>query len=169
MNHDGRRYVAEKPKSRLSDFNRLAAERLREAAALLASQDDNPYRVAAYRPPQTRLPPWIQTLASFSKWVALRHLKRFRVVGQRIAGGLAELARTGRWTYLERLRGSAEPLDVFCTIPGVGPTLANRLHETLHVETLEQLETALHERDGKPVAGIGPRRLAMLHAALAQI
>jgi DNA polymerase/3'-5' exonuclease PolX len=30
-------------------FNHLAAERLREAAMLLAHQDDNPYRVAAYR------------------------------------------------------------------------------------------------------------------------
>ncbi len=30
-------------------FNDLAADRLREAAALLAHQSDNPFRVAAYR------------------------------------------------------------------------------------------------------------------------
>jgi len=51
----------------------------------------------------------------------------------------------------------------------VGPTLAKRLHETLHVETLEQLEAALHEKDRKSVAGIGPRRLAILRAALSQM
>ena len=30
-------------------FNELAADRLREAAALLAHQDDDPFRIAAYR------------------------------------------------------------------------------------------------------------------------
>ena len=72
-------------------------------------------------------------------------------------------------TYLERPRGSGEPPDIFCTIPGVGPTLAKRLHETLHVETLEQLEAALHEKNGKSVPGIVPRRLAILRAALSQM
>jgi hypothetical protein len=47
--------------------------------------------------------------------------------------------------------------------------LARRLHETLHVETLEQLEAALHEQGSKAVAGIGPRRLAILRAALNQM
>jgi DNA polymerase/3'-5' exonuclease PolX len=78
------------------------------------------------------------------------------------------LARTGQWAYLERLRGSAEPRDVFCAISGVGPVLARRLHETLHVETLEQLEAALHE-GAKSVPGLGPRRRAALRAVLAQM
>jgi hypothetical protein len=47
--------------------------------------------------------------------------------------------------------------------------LAKRLHETLHVETLEQLEAALHDPDAKKVAGVGPRRLSMLRASLAQM
>jgi hypothetical protein len=51
----------------------------------------------------------------------------------------------------------------------VGPTLAKRLHETLQVETLEQIEAALNEKDSQAVAGIGPRRLAMLRAALSQM
>jgi predicted flap endonuclease-1-like 5' DNA nuclease len=83
-------------------------------------------------------------------------------VGPRIAGGLAELALTGRWMYLERLRGSAEPRDVFCTIPGVGPVLTKRLHETLNVETLEQLEAAFarkgRSRDWPAAAGHLARR-----------
>ena len=98
---------------------------------------------------------------------ALETANAFQQVGvPRIAGGLAELARTGRWTYLERLRGFAEPRDIFCAIPGVGPKLARQLHETLRVETLEQLETALHEEGAAAVPGIGPRRLAMIRAAL---
>jgi hypothetical protein len=47
--------------------------------------------------------------------------------------------------------------------------LAKRLHETLHVDTLEQLEAALHEKRATPVAGIGLRRLAILRSALANM
>lgn len=47
--------------------------------------------------------------------------------------------------------------------------MSRRLHETLHVETLEQLEAALHEGGGRAVAGIGPRRQAILRAALGQM
>jgi DNA polymerase (family X) len=96
-------------------------------------------------------------------------LKEIPGVGQRISSGLAELARTGRWSYLERLRGSAEPQDVFCAIPGIGPVLARRLHDTLHVDTLEQLEAVLHDRGIKPIPGLGPRRQAALLAVLSQM
>jgi hypothetical protein len=58
---------------------------------------------------------------------------------------------------------------VFCAIPGVGAVIARRLHETLGVETLEQLEAALHDPARKSVAGLGPRRQAMLRAALSEM
>ena len=150
-------------------FNHLAAARLREAAALLAHQHDNPYRVAAYGRAAEAVAKLDRDLRAMLEQGGIRALEEIPGVGPRIAGGLAELARTGQWTYLERLRGSGEPPDVFCAVPGVGPILAKRLHETLHVETLEQLEAALHEKDGRPVAGIGPPRLAILRAALSQM
>ncbi len=74
----------------------------------------------------------------------------------RIAGAIAELARTGRWTYLEHLRGAGEVRDVFRAIPGVGPILAKRLHQTLQVETLEQLEATLRVR---PLIAIAVKHL----------
>lgn len=50
MGHDGRENMLEAIESaRPLIFNQLAAERRREAATLLAHQDDNPLRVAAYR------------------------------------------------------------------------------------------------------------------------
>ena len=149
-------------------FNALAAERLREAAALLVHQDDNPYRVGAYRRAADVVAVLNTDVRDVLEAGGIEALKQIPGIGERIAGGLAELARTGRWTYLERLRGSAEPRDVFCAIPGVGPVLARRLHETLHVETLEQLEAALHEGT-KSVPGLGPRRRAALRAVLAQM
>ena len=149
-------------------FNELAAGRLREAAALLARQDDNPYRVAAYRRAADAVAVLNTDVRDLLEAGGIDALKQIPGVGERIAGGLAELARTGRWAYLERLRGSAEPRDVFCAIPGVGPVLARRLHETLHVETLEQLEAALHEGT-KSAPGLGPRRRTAFRAVLAQM
>jgi predicted flap endonuclease-1-like 5' DNA nuclease len=136
---------------------------------LLEHQDDNPFRVAAYRRAADSVAALATDLRELLEAGGIESLQAISGIGPRIAGRLAELARTGRWTYLERLRGSGEAPDVFCAIPGVGPTLAKRLHETLHVETLEQLEAALHEKVRQSVAGIGPRRLAMLRAALSQM
>jgi hypothetical protein len=168
--HNGQENVLEPAEQHRSPaFNLLAAERLREAATLLEHQDDNPFRVAAYRRAADAVAALATDLRELLEAGGIESLQAIPGIGPRIAGGLAELARTGRWTYLERLRGSGEPPDVFCVIPGVGPTFAKRLHETLHVETLEQLEAALHEKGRQAVAGIGPRRLAMLRAALAQM
>lgn len=154
--------------TRSRGFNQLAAERLREAAGLLLHQQDNPFRIAAYRRAADAVAALDTDLRDLLEQGGSDALQAIPGVGPGIANGLAELARTGRWTYLERLRGSGEPLDIFCAIPGIGPTLARRLHETLHVETLEQLEAALHEKESR-IAGIGPRRRAILRAALAQM
>jgi hypothetical protein len=150
-------------------LNELAAERLREAAVLLATQGANPFRAAAYRRAADAVADLNQDLRDLLEAGGVKALQDIPGVGERIANALAELVRTGRWSYLERLRGSAEPHDVFCTVPGVGPALAKRLHETLDVDTLEQLEAALHERNGRKVPGIGPRRLAILRSALGQM
>jgi len=123
--------------ARKPTLNEVAAERLREAASLLAHQGDIPFRVAAYRRAADAVNALDTDLRELFDAGGVTALTEVPGVGPRIAGGLAELMRTGRWTYLERLRGAAERRDVFCAIPGVGPILAKRLHETLHVETLE--------------------------------
>ena len=154
--------------SRGTPFNVLAAERLREVADLLALQDGNPFRVAAYRHAAEAVARQKEDLRDILSAGGAEALRRIPGVGEHIARGLAELAGAGRWAYLERLRGSAEPHDVFCVVPGVGPALAARLHETLHVDTLEQLEAALHD-ESRAVAGVGPRRRAAIRAALAEM
>jgi hypothetical protein len=157
------------PRLAASSINRTAAERLREAAALLQQQGDNPFRVAAFRRAAENVAKLERDLEEMFNEGGIATLDAIPGVGPGIAAALAEMIRTGRWTYLERLRGGAEPHDVFCAIPGVGKVLARRLHETLNVETLEQLETALHDPSRKAVAGLGPRRQAMLRAVLSEM
>jgi DNA polymerase/3'-5' exonuclease PolX len=88
--------------SRLPRFNEVAAERLREAAILLAHQGDSPYRVAAYRRAADAVAALPSDLRELLDTGGIKALEEIPGVGSRIAGGLAELARTGRWTYLER-------------------------------------------------------------------
>jgi hypothetical protein len=164
--NEGFEKVSEPAKATRSPaFNQLVAERLREAATLLEHQDDNPFRVAAYRRASDAVAAFATDLRDLLEAGGIKSLQATLGSAPKLPG----VVRTGRWTYLEQLRGSGEPPDIFFAIPGVGPTLAKRLHETLHVETLEQLEAALHEKDRKSVAGIGPRRLAILRAALSQM
>ena len=146
----------------------LAAERLREVASLLALQDGNPFRVAAYRRAADAVARQDEDLRALVNTGGVEALRRIPGVGEHIARGLAELAGAGRWAYLERLRGSADPHDIFRAIPGVGPALAARLHEALHVETLEQLEAALRDVS-RTAPGVGPRRRAAIRAALAEM
>ena len=81
----------------------------------------------------------------------------------------AEMLATGRWSFLEHLKGSAEPEKLFCSIPGIGPALARRVCETLHIRTLEALEMAAHDGRLESIAGFGRRRAAMVRTALAEM
>ena len=145
-------------------MNDFIADRLLEAADLLATQQDNPFRVAAYRRAAESVKALDLDVESILNEGGVEALDRIPNVGKGIAASIAEMARTGRWAYLQRLRGSAEPEDLFCAIPGVGPKLAKRLHEELEVETLEQLEAALAQ--SKAPRGVGRRRAAMIKSGL---
>ena len=87
-------------------------------------------------------------------------------IGRGIAAAIVEMLRTGRWSQLDRLRGTLDPVRVFQTVSGIGPALAQRVHDTLGVDTLEALEIAAHDGRLDAVPGIGPRRAATVRGAL---
>ena len=149
--------------------NQMIAERLREAADLLQHQNANPFRVGAYRRAADTVASLGRDLTEILDRKGLDGLIALPGVGRSIASAIEELVRCGRWSQLERLRGTLEPETVFQAIPGIGPALARRIHETLEVETLESLEIAAHNGRLASVPGIGARRAAMLRAALASV
>lgn len=57
-------------------------------------------------------------------------------IGSGIARAIYEMVATGRWSGLERLRGTLDPVQLFQVIPGVGPQLAEVIYETLEVGQL---------------------------------
>jgi Holliday junction resolvasome RuvABC DNA-binding subunit len=146
--------------------NARCADRLREAADLLQSQGANPFRVAAYRKAAATVLELPQDLRTIIDREGLPGLEALPNVGRGIAAALLEMTRTGRWTQLERLRGSADPVQLLTVVPGLGHRLAERIHEELHVDTLEALELAAHDGRLETVPGVGPRRAAAIRASL---
>src|SRR5690349_13031976 len=122
--------------------NRLIAERLAEAADLLETQQDNPFRVRAYRRAAAAVAEAREDLGVVLDRDGAAGLDAMPGIGPGIASAIAEMLRTGRWTQLDRLRGAVDPEVAFLAIPGVGPGLARLMHRELDVDTLEALESA---------------------------
>ncbi len=96
-------------------------------------------------------------------------LIRLPFIGKGIAASIQEIADTGRWPRLDRLRGTLDPERLFRTVPGIGPELARAIHDELHADSLEALEIAAHEGQLEALKGVGPRRAAAIRASLANI
>ncbi len=154
---------------RIPERNRIVAERLREAADLLEQQQANPFRVRAYREAAQRIEQLDRDVGALLEEKGIEGLTELPGIGRSIAGAIAEMVRTGRWAQLERLRGAADPVALFASIPGIGPKLARRIHETLGIDTLEELELAAHDGRLEQVPGFGERRVAMVRPVLAEM
>jgi len=163
--------VQEKPiRSRTSEASEAQiAFALRQAAEILHAQGANPFRVNAYRKAADTVEGLAGELHALYETKGTAGLDALPGIGSGIAAAIREMLETGRWTQLERLRGSLDPETLFRTIPGVGAELARRIHETLHVDTLEALETAAHDGSLEQVPGLGRRRAAAIRASLAEL
>lgn len=143
------------------------ADRLEEAAELLQAQGANPFRVRAYRSAADTVRVLDKDPAEILSRDGLDGLIRLPTIGERLARAIDEMSFTGRWLQLERLRGDAEPEELFRSVPGIGPQTARRIHEVLHIDTLEALEIAAHDGRLQTIPGIGPRKAAAIRASLA--
>jgi len=148
--------------------NAVLAANLRELADLLAQQGADGFRVSAYRRAADVVDALDRPVTDVLAAEGREGLIALPGIGVGIAAALSEMVVTGRWTQLERLRGTSEPEKLFRTIPGIGPGLAHQLCESLGIETLEALEIAAHDGRLENVEGIGPRRAQMIRAALSE-
>jgi hypothetical protein len=148
--------------------NAQVASRLRQAAELLLAQGDNPFRAGAYRHAAETVAGLEQDIGDIASGPDGRAaLEALPGIGRSIAAAIAEMLTTGRWAFLERLKGGTDPEAVLRTVPGIGPGLARRIHEALHIETLEALELAAHDGRLAHLKGFGPRRAEMIRGTLA--
>jgi putative hydrolase len=148
-------------------LNEQAAEIFRECAEILRRQAANPFRVNAYIRAANVLDALQDDVRGMLEREGADSLVKLPGIGEGLAAAIDEIARTGRLSQLDRLRGEAPPETLFQTLPGVGRKLAEDIHETLHVDTLEALENAAHDGSLLTVPGIGERRAAAIRAGLA--
>ncbi|OGA02209.1 MAG: DNA-binding protein [Betaproteobacteria bacterium RIFCSPLOWO2_02_FULL_62_17] len=146
--------------------NRQIAGRLREAALLLRAQRANPFRLNAYLKAADSVAGLDFSLRERFESAGIPGLDEIPAIGAGIAASIAEMLITERWNQLERLRGSTDSTALLQAVPGIGPELAHRIHEELHVDTLEQLEAAANDGRLEKIPGVGPRRAEAWCAAL---
>jgi len=146
--------------------NLFIADTLGAVADLLEKQDASTFRVRAYREASAYVATMAQTVREIYQTSGRRGLEDLPTIGVSIAAAIAELLDSGSLGLLDRLRGSADPEKLFLTVPMIGPSLARRIHETLHIDTLEALEAAAVDGRLATVDGIGPRRAESIRHSL---
>ena len=150
-------------------LNRQIAMKLQEMGDLLEQQAANPFRVRAYRQAAAELHGLERPVEEILQQEGIEGLERLPAIGKGIAAAIREMALSGNWSQLQRLRHGAEGVDLLQTVPGIGPELALRIHDELHVDTLEGLESAAYDGRLAELKGVGERRLSALQASLARM
>ena len=147
-------------------FNHEVATRLREIADLLKSQQANPFRINAYRHAADTLDSLGQNVADLMLSEGIEGLVALPGIGEGIARSIYEYIATGRMSRLENLKGVSDPVELFRSIPTIGRALAERIHDELHVDSLEALENAARQGQLARVEGLGRKRREAIEAWL---
>lgn len=152
----------------MTAFNHEVAEKLREMATLLEAQHANPFRSRAYQKAANTVDQLEQDVRKLVQENGINSLISLPTIGAGIAQSIYEYVAIGRMTRLEKLKGTSDPVALFQSIPSVGKALAKRIHDTLHVDSLEALENAAHKNQLSKVEGLGLKRKQAIEAWLSK-
>lgn len=147
--------------------NTQVAHALDEVAQLLENQGANPYRVRAYHVAAEHIRNLKAPVSEILRAEGLSGLMQLPGIGRSLAHAIEHLVQSGRLPLLERLRGGDEPERIFASVPNIGPQLARRIHDTLGIETLAELEAAAHDGRLALVPGMGRKRIRAVRESLA--
>jgi DNA polymerase (family 10) len=122
---------------------KAVARTLEEIAGFLELKGENPFRVRAYRTASRALATFPGDLPQA---LASGELAELKGVGPAMLDIVSDLLKTGRSRVLEDLRDEVPPgLVEMLQISGLGVAKVRQIHESLHVETLAELEEAAHD------------------------
>ena len=125
-----------------------------EIADLLELQDENPFKVRAYRQ-AARLLRGLGAEAA-ELLAAGEDLRRLPGIGKELAAKIADVVQTGTTPALERLRQSVPAaLRELLRLPGLGPKRVRALHRELGLTTREGLRQAALQGRIRELAEIG--------------
>jgi DNA polymerase/3'-5' exonuclease PolX len=145
--------------------NREIASVLFNISVILRRQGANPFRVRAYRRAALRILRMRQSLAERATAGKPLGIPR---LGQSLTAKIYALAITGRLPFYEELCSSLPPDEArLLKVPGIGPTIAERIARDLGPTDAESLRRAAANGTLQKVWGVGPRRTAAILDALA--
>ncbi len=144
--------------------NRQIAEALSSIAALLESQNANPYRVQAYRNAARGV---LELQEPAAEIIRRGELLPVPGLGRRLQFRIAEFVHTGSMTFYNDLFMQSLPPAVrrLMAVEHVGPRTAIKLYEELGIQTPEQLWWAAHQKRIRTLHGFGARSEARLKMA----
>lgn len=148
-------------------YNAAVAARLSEAALLLRQQGASAFRVRAYERAADVVRHLDVPVSEILRIEGIEGLHKLPGIGTSLALAIRDVVRLGYLPMLERLRGDTDPVHLLASVPGIGRRLAERLHETLGLETLADLEAAAFDGRLDRLPGFGRKRLEGLRAVLA--
>ncbi len=133
----------------------------------MRDQGADRFRVNAYLRAARSVRLWSEPVREVFLTRGIEGLEAIPGVGPSIVRAIRELISRGRLPMLDRLRGALDPVAVLMSVPGIGRRFAERLHDDLGINTLEDLEAAAHDGRLATVAGFGEKRLAGIRDSLA--
>lgn len=118
---------------------------LEEIGAFLELKGENPFRIRAYRSAARAVATFPGDLGEA---LASGELAETKGIGPATLEIIGEVLKTGRSTMLEQLKDEIPPgLVEMLQISGLGVAKVRQIYETLHIDTLAELEAAA--RDGR--------------------
>jgi DNA polymerase (family 10) len=156
--------MEQEPNIALKVTNHQIAEALSSVANLLESQNNNPYRIQAYRNAARGVLDLQEAVADI---IARGEMLRLPGLGERLRARIVELVRFGTMTIQNGPCIQTLPAGVrtLMTIEHVGPYTAIRLHEELGIDSPEKLWLAAHQQRIRCLPGFGVRSEARLKKA----
>lgn len=146
--------------------NAQISEALHEVADVLHAQGANGFRVSAYRMAADTVQQLHESASDVLDREGTAGLMTLDGVGRALANHIKQLVDTGHLPLLDRLRGDYRAERMFATVPDIGPELAHRIHEHLHVENLFELKAAAEDGRLAAVPGMGPKRIQAVRECL---
>ncbi|WP_292522450.1 helix-hairpin-helix domain-containing protein [Methanoculleus sp.] len=135
--------------------NRDVAERLAFMARLLEIAGEDRHKVQAYERAARQVERLTLPVAGLDE----EELTRIPGIGNRIAGQIREIARTGSFAELNDLQAAIPgSLIALLDVSGVGPRTLHLLWKRLGVLTLDDLEQAVKGRRLRKLPGFGAKK-----------
>jgi DNA polymerase (family 10) len=137
-----------------------------EIADLLEIQNENPFRIRAYRNAARQVEGMGVALADMvAKGEDLTELPG---IGDDLAAKIKEIVATGHCQALEKLRRQVAPsVTELLKIPGLGPKRVRTLYDQLKVKTIDQLAKLAKAGRIRELAGFGAKTEQTILEALA--